>query len=469
MRSFRRATVAVVLLLAAVGACADDAPDAPGRGLRRGRRRGSRGQRHVHPGDTIEFQASRSSRSPRTDRGRTWHLHGRSRQRRHDRARHHVRERDRSSSPPGVGRSSSSPCPGRHRLLCSIPGHADAGMIGRISRPPPSASGPAEGAAADDASHGGSAPAAVEPDPDAPPTSCATLVLPGGARARASPVRAVRAGGGDLIEVELLVEEKLMTVAEGYQQLVWTFDGTVPGPCCAHRSATRFASTSSTRPRPRCRTRSTTTPHRWRGTTRCARSPRARTSSTSSPPTTPACGCTTAAPTRPAPHRQRDVRDGHRRARRRAAADRARVLPRPERVVPRRAGRDCVAGEGQPGRAGARLRDVQRRRPPVRRQPDRGRPPARTCGCSCSTSVRRSTRRSTSSARSSTTSSRRGCASWPATTATGAPRPSICRRPRARSSSCVTAEDGLYPIVTHAFNFPGRGALGLLQAGDGQP
>lgn len=29
------------------------------------------------------------------------------------------------------------------------------------------------------------------------------------------------------------------------------------------------------------------------------------------------------------------------------------------------------------------------------------------------------------------------------------------------------AEDGLYPIVTHAFNFPGRGALGLFQAGDG--
>jgi nitrite reductase (NO-forming) len=32
-----------------------------------------------------------------------------------------------------------------------------------------------------------------------------------------------------------------------------------------------------------------------------------------------------------------------------------------------------------------------------------------------------------------------------------------------------TAEDGLYPIVTHAFNFPGRGAVGLLQAGDGEP
>jgi nitrite reductase (NO-forming) len=33
----------------------------------------------------------------------------------------------------------------------------------------------------------------------------------------------------------------------------------------------------------------------------------------------------------------------------------------------------------------------------------------------------------------------------------------------------AAAEDGLYPIVTHAFNFPGRGALGLLQAGDGEP
>jgi nitrite reductase (NO-forming) len=31
------------------------------------------------------------------------------------------------------------------------------------------------------------------------------------------------------------------------------------------------------------------------------------------------------------------------------------------------------------------------------------------------------------------------------------------------------AEDGLYPIVTHAFNFVGRGALGLFQAGDGDP
>lgn len=31
------------------------------------------------------------------------------------------------------------------------------------------------------------------------------------------------------------------------------------------------------------------------------------------------------------------------------------------------------------------------------------------------------------------------------------------------------AEDGMYPIVTHAFNFVGRGALGFFQSGDGDP
>jgi len=31
------------------------------------------------------------------------------------------------------------------------------------------------------------------------------------------------------------------------------------------------------------------------------------------------------------------------------------------------------------------------------------------------------------------------------------------------------AEDGLYPMVTHAFNLPGHGAVGLFQAGDGDP
>ena len=46
------------------------------------------------------------------------------------------------------------------------------------------------------------------------------------------------------------------------------------------------------------------------------------------------------------------------------------------------------------------------------------------------------------------------------------------RRPRPAQGAVIellAAEDGLYPMVTHAFNFPGRGALGLFQAGDGEP
>ena len=31
------------------------------------------------------------------------------------------------------------------------------------------------------------------------------------------------------------------------------------------------------------------------------------------------------------------------------------------------------------------------------------------------------------------------------------------------------SEDGMYPFVTHAFNFVGRGAVGIFMAGDGDP
>jgi len=30
-------------------------------------------------------------------------------------------------------------------------------------------------------------------------------------------------------------------------------------------------------------------------------------------------------------------------------------------------------------------------------------------------------------------------------------------------------EDGMYPMVTHAFNFVGKGAIGIFMAGDGDP
>jgi nitrite reductase (NO-forming) len=115
------------------------------------------------------------------------------------------------------------------QYVCSIPGHEDAGMVGTVSTPG------SEAAAGDDthgADHGTSAAAAtVEADPDAPPYERMDPVPP--QRGEGPGVTLVpddAADGGDLIEVELVIEEKLMTVAEGYQQLVWTFGGTVPGP-----------------------------------------------------------------------------------------------------------------------------------------------------------------------------------------------------------------------------------------------
>lgn len=110
-------------------------------------------------------------------------------------------------------------------FLCSIPGHSDAGMVGAVHVP-----GAAAPAAAADRSAATTADE-VAADPDAPPYEWRDPAAP--ARGEGEGVTLIPGGaddGGDLIEVELVVEEKLMTVAEGYQQLVWTFNGTVPGP-----------------------------------------------------------------------------------------------------------------------------------------------------------------------------------------------------------------------------------------------
>jgi nitrite reductase (NO-forming) len=112
-------------------------------------------------------------------------------------------------------------------FLCSIPGHSDAGMTGSIHTP----GAPAPAAAASDGHAASTASEGVEADPDAPAYEWRDPSVP--ARGEGSAVRLVPGGaddGGDLIEVEMVVEEKLMTVAEGFQQLVWTFNGTVPGP-----------------------------------------------------------------------------------------------------------------------------------------------------------------------------------------------------------------------------------------------
>ena len=98
-------------------------------------------------------------------------------------------------------------------FLCSIPGHAAAGMTGEVvvagaRRPRPT----------DPNGHGGPAPTTdVAADPNAPtpvrfdPT--APALLP-----------------GNVHDIDLVMTEQEMTVAEGFVQKVWTFGGTVPGP-----------------------------------------------------------------------------------------------------------------------------------------------------------------------------------------------------------------------------------------------
>ena len=97
-------------------------------------------------------------------------------------------------------------------FLCSIPGHADAGMRGTISVKGTAASGSGGG------DHGGPAPATdVQPDPSAP------AYVPRDPRAPALLE-------GKVHDIDLVIEEKLMTVAPGFVQAVWTFAGQVPGP-----------------------------------------------------------------------------------------------------------------------------------------------------------------------------------------------------------------------------------------------
>jgi len=99
-------------------------------------------------------------------------------------------------------------------FICSVPGHAAAGMKGTIS---------VKGATAGGDSHGGPAPdtGAVKADPAAPKYTLYDATAP-------KPL------DGTTHDIDLVVQEKLMTVGEtpegGFVQAVWTFNGTVPGP-----------------------------------------------------------------------------------------------------------------------------------------------------------------------------------------------------------------------------------------------
>jgi nitrite reductase (NO-forming) len=99
-------------------------------------------------------------------------------------------------------------------FICSIPGHEQGGMRGAVSVA--GAAPAASHGSGDD--HGGPLPAAdVAADPNAPdpvrydPTAPAVLA-------------------GDVHDIDLVMTEREMTVAPGFVQRVWTFGDTVPGP-----------------------------------------------------------------------------------------------------------------------------------------------------------------------------------------------------------------------------------------------
>jgi len=97
--------------------------------------------------------------------------------------------------------------------ICSIPGHADGGMTGAIT---------VAGGNPDRVGHAGSGfepgqNAEVEPDPDAPEYALHDPVAP--------PLLE-----GDVHDIELVITEREMTVAPGIVQIVWTFGDTVPAP-----------------------------------------------------------------------------------------------------------------------------------------------------------------------------------------------------------------------------------------------
>lgn len=102
--------------------------------------------------------------------------------------------------------------------ICAIVGHKEAGMAGQVLVEGQGAPAAAPGAGHDHDGHGGApAAASVAADPNAPAPATYDPVAP-----------ALREGTVHDITIETI--EKELVVAPGYVQKVWTFGGTVPGP-----------------------------------------------------------------------------------------------------------------------------------------------------------------------------------------------------------------------------------------------
>jgi len=101
-------------------------------------------------------------------------------------------------------------------FICSVPGHADAGMRASISVAGGTAGG-GTGGTGPGSGAGATAGAEVQADPLAP-----AYVL--------NPAAAPSLLSGDTHNIDIIIQEKEMTIADGFVQKVWTFGGNVPGP-----------------------------------------------------------------------------------------------------------------------------------------------------------------------------------------------------------------------------------------------
>jgi nitrite reductase (NO-forming) len=229
VRSIVGVGAAALVVIAAAAGCGPDGPDAPGSaGASGGATVGAAAAASdIAPGDTVEFVATEFAFAPSEITVTAGTYSGtlvNAGTIEHDitfdngeaivAAPGETVEFDFEVPPEGI------------RYICSIPGHADAGMAGivRTDATPAESTGPHAATGADEM-------AVVEADPDAPPYELRDPRAP--KRGEGDGVTLTPGGapdGGDLIDVEMVIEERLATIAEGYVQRIWTFNGTTPGP-----------------------------------------------------------------------------------------------------------------------------------------------------------------------------------------------------------------------------------------------
>ncbi len=231
-RNVTRVGIAALLVFsaAATAACSDDFPDGPGSAAGAGAAGAAAAAPvgEIAPGDTVEFYATEFMFAPADFVAEPGTYSG-------VLINDGTIEHDLTfeGSEPIVAAAGESvefeftvPAEGV-RYWCSIPGHEDAGMVGFVS----TGSTPTAAEPSGDDHVASAATPAVEANPNAAPYALRDPRPP--ARGEGEGVTLIPGGapdGGDLIEMELVVEEKLMTVADGFEQLVWTFGGDVPGP-----------------------------------------------------------------------------------------------------------------------------------------------------------------------------------------------------------------------------------------------